>query len=104
MSNKFIFGIGCLTALGVFLFVLGISMAAVNEIMALIAGAPLTGIGAGILAMAYLLVRRHPPAAGDEDENKAPLTGFGAGIQNVTRPGRSVMKRTTKAHRQGRER
>ena len=90
MSNKFIFGIGCLTALGVFLFVLGIAMAAVNEIMALIAGAPLTGIGAGILAMAYLLVRRHPPAAGDEGENKAPqppaLDVPLSGVRQVPRP------------------
>jgi len=83
MSGKFIFGISCLSALGAFLFALGIATAAVTEIMAY-AGAPLTGIGAGILVMAYLLVRRHPPAASDEGENKAPQSP--TGIQNVPRP------------------
>ena len=80
MSVKFIFGISCLSAFGAFLFALGIATAAVTEIMAY-AGAPLTGIGAGILVMAYLLVRRHPPAASDEGENKAPQSP--TGIQNV---------------------
>jgi len=92
MSNKFIFGIGCLTALGALFLMLGIAMIALGVAStavgavggAVIYGALFTGIGAGILAMVYLLVRRHPPAAGDEGENKTPQPP--AGIQNVPRP------------------
>jgi len=90
MSNKFIFGIGCLTALGALFLVLGIAVVALGVASvgagtansgeaggAVIFGAPSAAIGAGVLAWAYLLVRRHPPAAGDEGENKAPQSPTG---------------------------
>jgi len=71
MSNKFIFGICCLSALGGFLFVVGLDQG--NLVMGYtLENAPFAGIGVGLLTLAYLLVRRHPPAAGDEGENKTP--------------------------------
>jgi len=71
MSNKFIFGICCLSALGTYLFVVG-SYQEKIAISYTLENALIAGIGAGILTLAYLLVRRHPPAAGDEGENKTP--------------------------------
>jgi len=66
MSGKFIFGIGCLSALGVFLFALGSAMAVDNPVMSLI-GSIMAGDNPNMMligsAMAYLLV--HRPSSDD---------------------------------------